>query len=254
MRRGGFSLIELLVVVAIIAILAAILFPVFAQAREKARQTSCLSNLKQLGAGLAMYVIDAEGYPQMSAPSNQVPRTKWPDLLWPYVKNHQVFGCPSADPRLWAKSFTHDPRQTFGGYGYNYQYLGNSRFPFTARDAEIAAPAETVALSDTLGVNGAPVGQVPGGTAGQYVIDPPLVSARRSRPGGGDDTGYGAGGECGGPFGCRAIPGERHSEQVSVAFADGHAKALRLAAMDDADRDGQADNGLWNGQGDPARR
>ena len=57
-RRHGFTLIELLVVIAIIAVLAAILFPVFAQAREQARQTTCLSNLKQLGTGLTMYAQD----------------------------------------------------------------------------------------------------------------------------------------------------------------------------------------------------
>jgi prepilin-type N-terminal cleavage/methylation domain-containing protein len=66
-RRSAFTLIELLVVIAIIAILAAILFPVFAQAREKARQAACLSNLKQIGTGVMMYVQDYdETFPQSS--------------------------------------------------------------------------------------------------------------------------------------------------------------------------------------------
>src|SRR3989441_8541141 len=72
--RCGFTLIELLVVIAIIAILAAILFPVFAHAREKARQTSCLSNLRQLATGMAMYAEDSDGlYPPVVArPSRQM--------------------------------------------------------------------------------------------------------------------------------------------------------------------------------------
>ncbi|MBM3475882.1 MAG: prepilin-type N-terminal cleavage/methylation domain-containing protein [Armatimonadetes bacterium] len=88
MRNGrGFTLIELLVVIAIIAILAAILFPVFARAREKARQTSCLSNEKQLGLAQLMYAQDYD--------ETLTGRVMWGPRLQPYVKSIQLFGCPS---------------------------------------------------------------------------------------------------------------------------------------------------------------
>ena len=104
-RVPGFTLIELLVVIAIIAILAAILFPVFAQAREKARQTSCLSNLKQLTLGWVMYAQDYdEKFPQWKwdqswANGNVMPNNNatslWCNAIFPYVKNAQVYQCPS---------------------------------------------------------------------------------------------------------------------------------------------------------------
>jgi prepilin-type N-terminal cleavage/methylation domain-containing protein/prepilin-type processing-associated H-X9-DG protein len=101
-RRKGFTLIELLVVIAIIAILAAILFPVFARAREKARQSACLSNCKQIGTGLMMYVQDYdETYPGRWTGWYDPPVTpirayvSWRVLIQPYVKNVQVFACPS---------------------------------------------------------------------------------------------------------------------------------------------------------------
>ena len=82
-RRLGFTLIELLVVIAIIAILAAILFPVFARAREKARQTQCLSNYKQLALAVQMYIQDYDGvYPYVV--SGDV-TTDLPGLLNPYI-------------------------------------------------------------------------------------------------------------------------------------------------------------------------
>jgi prepilin-type processing-associated H-X9-DG protein len=100
-------LIELLVVIAIIAILAAILFPVFAQARDSARQTSCLNNCKQLGTGLMMYAQDYDevlpSWPFNSKPGGIMngPRwgtwsyATWVDALMPYVKNTKVFACPN---------------------------------------------------------------------------------------------------------------------------------------------------------------
>ena len=100
-KRHGFTLIELLVVIAIIAILAAILFPVFAQAREKARGISCMSNVRQMGMGLAMYVQDYEETFPMNlymGEENGAPRIVLSYLvLAPYVKNMQIYRCPS-DP------------------------------------------------------------------------------------------------------------------------------------------------------------
>jgi prepilin-type N-terminal cleavage/methylation domain-containing protein/prepilin-type processing-associated H-X9-DG protein len=102
-RRLGFTLIELLVVIAIIAILAAILFPVFAQAREKARATSCLSNCKQLGTAIQMYAQDYdETLPYSGVYGAQHPLFKagynwgfWVILFDPYIKNRNVWQCPS---------------------------------------------------------------------------------------------------------------------------------------------------------------
>jgi prepilin-type N-terminal cleavage/methylation domain-containing protein/prepilin-type processing-associated H-X9-DG protein len=113
-RRAGFTLIELLVVIAIIAILAAILFPVFAKAREKARQASCQSNMKQLGIAVMQYVQDFdESYPPRYMDyCNDLPactsytRYQWTSLIRPYVKQNGggnnggttqgVFMCPSS--------------------------------------------------------------------------------------------------------------------------------------------------------------
>src|ERR1700689_4477705 len=110
-RRSAFTLIELLVVIAIIAILAAILFPVFAQAREAARKTVCLSNTKQLGLGIMMYVQDYdEVYPMESwdtpaignsendlNSANYYSSVTWIWQVMPYIKNRGILVCPS-DP------------------------------------------------------------------------------------------------------------------------------------------------------------
>ncbi len=94
MSRRAFTLIELLVVIAIIAILAAILFPVFARARETARQTSCLSNTKQIGLAIEMYKQDYDGFYPFS--TSQAPWGTWYSyFLAPYIKNEQMIRCPS---------------------------------------------------------------------------------------------------------------------------------------------------------------
>src|SRR5438046_407086 len=105
-KRSGFTLIELLVVIAIIAILAAILFPVFAQAREKARQTACLSNLKQIGIALIMYQSDYDGQYPPSQLGTAPLIVSWPTMIQPYIKNEQVFVCPSTFPGTFSPDST----------------------------------------------------------------------------------------------------------------------------------------------------
>lgn len=132
----GFTLIELLVVIGIIAILAAILFPVFARAREAARRTSCLSNTKQFGVAIMQYVQDYDEMfpPRFPDPNGATPafpckpcRTiDWRDYPRPYTKSEAMFRCPSdtgipsffaADPTLGGPVYR-DPSQ--GGYGSSY--------------------------------------------------------------------------------------------------------------------------------------
>ncbi len=126
----GFTLIELLVVIAIIAILAAILFPVFARAREKARQTSCLSNTKQIGLAMMMY---AEDYDERYMVVNHTTGYDWYLPLFPYVKNDQVFRCPSATSTA-AEPVT--------------DYALNGLFAHGASMAQIGLPAEQICMAE----------------------------------------------------------------------------------------------------------
>ena len=157
-KSKGFTLIELLVVIAIIAILAAILFPVFAKAREKARQTSCASNMKQIGLGVMMYTQDYDGYYPLAAYDDWL--TWWPQMVAPYIQKAsknldtetigvdnggipRVFVCPSMS--------THGLR---GDIGINYPLLVNAPVqrggPILAhQESDLSSPASILMAVDS---------------------------------------------------------------------------------------------------------
>ena len=193
--KSAFTLIELLVVIAIIAILAAILFPVFAQAREKARQISCLSNTKQLSLAVLMYAQDFDELLIPVAEGEDDKAILWPDLLEPYVKNAAVRRCPS------------DSRSKIVSYGLNERRFSDlTDTGALARPvqslAAVITPADTVLLGDT-------------GTEDDLKTQRPdaykLVAP-------GDPLNDAADGR----------PAARHQERVNIGFMDGHQKSLRL--------------------------
>jgi len=149
-HRRGFTLIELLVVIAIMAILAAILFPVFAQAREKARQASCTSNVRQLSSAVMQYTQDFdERYPMAFYTFSASGTTlSWPLIVQPYLKNVDVLVCPST------RGMTGNPPSTTFPvtYAYNY-YIGGNNNPnggiMNIGLAEVNKPADTVLAVDS---------------------------------------------------------------------------------------------------------
>jgi prepilin-type N-terminal cleavage/methylation domain-containing protein/prepilin-type processing-associated H-X9-DG protein len=166
-KRFGFTLIELLVVIAIIAILAAILFPVFAQAREAARKSSCQSNLKQIGTALAMYQTDYDGkmfssgdLDPTSIPDGQnlirMVQGGLPYLLQPYIKNTQIFRCPSdTGADYWARNQRWWPAAYWSGVTSSYMFRHvfdingcNSNTQQGTSDAALGFPAEQVTIAE----------------------------------------------------------------------------------------------------------
>jgi len=254
--RSGFTLIELLVVIAIIAILAAILFPVFAQAREKARQTSCLSNMKQLALALLMYTQDYyEKFPTTGVYDFNGNDRYWAPRITPYVKNLQVFRCPSdSGPTAgylpdtgWAgPSMSYAANSLMGGASYRDNYsigvmgIVNadwSSFLTQSSGQAMAAinrPAESIALAEKhsadvqktgfswLGANTAFIwpGQVflwdCSSKGGSCFYDNDGSAIPDGFPKG---TAY--------PKGKEGAAATKHAGMTNCAFADGHVKAMR---------------------------
>ncbi|MDX1934732.1 MAG: DUF1559 domain-containing protein [Capsulimonadales bacterium] len=171
--KKAFTLIELLVVIAIIAILAAILFPVFAQAREKARTISCLSNAKQMGTAMMMYAQDYDETlflyrnripnpftGQAGVGTSSAPLTFWNQTLQPYIKSFDLFRCPSNTYGAWVNTEPTSTSAQFAGYGGQNSYsvnrycfqpdsgaVGNST-GLGLKMAAVSAAADTLVILD----------------------------------------------------------------------------------------------------------
>jgi prepilin-type N-terminal cleavage/methylation domain-containing protein/prepilin-type processing-associated H-X9-DG protein len=247
--RSAFTLIELLVVIAIIAILAAILFPVFAQAREKARQTACLSNCKQIANAVMMYTQDYdERMPRFftttaEETADPLSRGSWVRFIQPYIKSYDVHRCPdmvdAGSPSIWVTRLPANV-SLWQGYGWNVDYMNfsadcsdfntaaNRRAGPPTPLSAIAKPAETVMAGGTSGAAGTgsffgtgnalyPVG------GGEYRLCAP---ATLTTPEGCTFTNSGWGqGSLMGPYGGFEQP--RHGNQGgTIIFADGHVKFM----------------------------
>ena len=222
--RSGFTLIELLVVIAIIAILAAILFPVFARAREKARQTSCLSNLKQLALANLAYIQDNdERWPRTCWGDNVcgpvISATAWMTGCYPYIKNKQIFVCPSqpagSECAMDGQKAPVSPNCVWasgGGTSYGHNEELGSNMPSLA---QLRYPAAIVILADCRC-----------NWIGGYWNQPDAIRGALGRVRA--STRWSTCHGCGSPdLGKEGV----HNEGSNLAFADGHAKYYASNAL-----------------------
>ncbi len=227
MKRRGFTLIELLVVIAIIAILAAILFPVFAKAREKARQTTCLSNMKQIGMGTMQYVQDYDEqfpYAVRTADDSATYIATIVDALNPYTKADQVWWCPSQPkPGVNVTSMGKYPchvRLNMYVTGYlvgNFGAWGTYWWNKPATLAAIKTPASTFFGMDGYNADSASNKDVAWDYANYMYIRIAPVYWWNGRP-----------------------PGEVHSDGMNIIYCDGHAKWTKEIAV------AEGGGSIWN--------
>ena len=242
-RRIGFTLIELLVVIAIIAILAAILFPVFAQARENARRTACLSNCKQIGLAYIQYIQDNDGYtPSINKSVGVVGLDglqvyqPWYYLLMPYAKSWQVFQCPDRVQNFSASTTANDVTTPTGndpydcfddlnptgvclGYGYNDGWISDGGYALLQPGTTMTGTlnGKTKAYTFRPGINIAQItsesqmvafGDVATKKDGSISCDNGVAHAF--------------------PSGSPTTTALRHRALDNICFVDGHAKTIRM--------------------------
>ncbi|MBC7808122.1 MAG: DUF1559 domain-containing protein [Akkermansiaceae bacterium] len=269
--RRAFTLIELLVVIAIIAILAAILFPVFAQAREKARTTSCLSNMKQIGLAAMQYVQDYdEAFPMAgwndgvahTAPMPDGRRTYagwnvWPLRFYPYTKSTQVYVCPSdTNPEnpSWAPQDDGviNPYRNEWGKPFNMSYGMNTDLSWfdpaqgPISDADIKYPSNTYFVADIMRDHTVGFGSWWDGIYLPSTFNRVLLSRT----------------DCGGMINSGGLtslapgsdpkPCARHQQGNNFVFADGHAKWEHMMSSDGWKANPKRKNDQ-RGAGDPAK-
>jgi prepilin-type N-terminal cleavage/methylation domain-containing protein/prepilin-type processing-associated H-X9-DG protein len=263
-KPNGFTLSELLVVIAIIAILAAILFPVFAQAREKARQTSCESNMKQLSIAMLMYTEDYdETFPL--ANSDLYDFNPWSVTIAPYVKDLNVFFCPDdsytafpqgANNQWWGAQMSYagngitgwyqspwDASVRIGIFGYPKKSDNSWQDKYwngSATQGSISSPSGTIMLTELFSSdlesapnstteNGKSIGNPLGwGICSTIMSYPDWPCDGYTDPPYSTNTGtedtFGSGGGNQGPNGDVS---RHHTKMANFAFADGHVKAMR---------------------------
>jgi prepilin-type N-terminal cleavage/methylation domain-containing protein/prepilin-type processing-associated H-X9-DG protein len=203
---AGFTLIELLVVVSIISLLTAILFPVFARARENARRSSCMSNLKQMGLAFMQYTQDYDE--QLPKEYTSTAPHYWMQTLQPYIKSDQIFNCPSAN---YSYINSNGSNSSYVSYGYNHYLSG--------------------ALSSAAGVNIAAIPQVaitPLVVDGSYYVAGPDNTCQASTSSvAKTDAGWCGGTSTSFPYNNDNPPMPRHLDTFNMVFVDGHAKSQK---------------------------